>query len=120
MGILGGQEKRELSFAGPLFTTCPKNLPPTTTPSFQLPSRPHHKAISIPDPSTYTYTKATNTTLPDKHMPNTRGTLLDKAKESTKRFVGKYMFGRNGIQTEGLPPTHTATTNTQTHGIHPR
>ena len=102
-GFLGGQEKRELSFAGPSFSVRPKNLHPTSPTSFSLPPRPQGPLAvppSQPQLKVCTMTDTTN----GKPITKTRKHLLCKAKQYIAKFLGKYLFGANGNTVSVLPP----------------
>ena len=111
-GFLGGQRKRELSFAGPLFSTRPKNLQPTCTPTTQLPPRPTN-TVAIPPQPSQTLLAPTKDTAPlTRKITKTRKFLLTKVKNATQSFLGKYLFGKKGTAINVLPlpittpPTH--------------
>ena len=102
-GFLGGQEKRELSFAGPSFSVRPKNLHPTSPTSLSLPPRPHGPPVGPPlQPQPKVCTTTSSTTV--KPITKTRKHLLAKAKRYTAKFLGKFNFGTNGDTISVLPP----------------
>ena len=116
--FLGGRRQDTPSFVGPSFSTRPPIvLPPQTSPSLSLPSRPISKPPPTPPglpPTTATPTtnQSKRSLRSTKHTSSTGSTktrvqLLVKAKDHASQFLGKYWFGTIKKLIDVLPQNKT-------------
>ena len=104
-GFLGGQERKQIIPAGPSFSPSPDHIKATqcstTAPQTHIPLPPRlttsplepptHPHIDTQDPNTSTLEES------PVNISKYRLGLFDKARETTKNFLGKFSFIRNSF-----------------------